>query len=301
MISDVSASFPEPPLPLGPSGLVALEADLLGAVASAKPRASTLDVIERVLRMRGGGGSVDSVHTALTTLALPVRLQFPLFSFHGNGGTWDDGADSPENTRVALTGIGRAAADAVSGTGQPVPWDLLNGSIHRGGARIAFTAKAVAYAMDRALTNEPIDTDHLDLCVASGAVARGDLQSYVDGQPADFDFDSTIVATKSGAVITGVPPRISPRTIADHVGRTYLLPTTDMTVGSDVRVDVWVPPEGGGSRLAPLLDRTDEALRERIVLWLGQPLPLFLAEWIRRHGPDRARAGLTLLATTSSE
>ena len=285
----------EPSLPVEASGLVQLEADLVRAVATAKPRATTLDVIERVLRMRGGVGSRESVHAALSTLSLPLRLNFPLFVFYGNGGTWDDGADEPQNTRIGLTEFGKAAADAATGTGPPIPWDLLNGSFHRAGSRAGFTPTGVAHAAEQVQAGEVIDTRFLDVMVASHGLARGDLGALVAGGVAEFEFSPRLERNDSGFVVTGVPPRTSPRHAAALISRKYLVPATDLTTGNEVRVEVWVPPEGGGERLAPLLAGKEHPLTERYVLDLGQPLNDFLSEWQLRHGPDSTRAGMDLM------
>ncbi|MEO6999736.1 MAG: hypothetical protein ABI112_16800 [Terracoccus sp.] len=129
-----------------PSGLTAFEIDVLRAVqectaAADGPYAPSTDVLERVEARTGVGPRYS--RRMLGDLTVDWVRHLPLLDGEGNFGSI--GGDAPADahyTQVRLTPVGELALASEAGTTGPLPLDLIEGSLYRGGRSPAVRPRA---------------------------------------------------------------------------------------------------------------------------------------------------------------
>ncbi|OFE17255.1 hypothetical protein BA895_17640 [Humibacillus sp. DSM 29435] len=120
-----------------PSGLTAVEIDLLRAVQECTaavdgPYAPSTDVLELVDARTGVGPRY--AQQILADLTAGWVRHLPLLDGGGNfGSICGDGPADAQYTEVRLTSVGELALASEAGAIGPLPFDLIEGSLYRGG------------------------------------------------------------------------------------------------------------------------------------------------------------------------
>jgi hypothetical protein len=193
------------------TGLGPLEVALLRAVAALTetglvPTAAVLDVLES----REHFGATYATD-ALQDLGAPWRVHLRLFERGGNWGGPDDPMADARYTEVGLSEIGRLALSAERGQVGPVPIDLVNGSVYRGGRVPPLDPVRTVRLLRRSARGDALDPAALDDLVRlpTGGTVSGDLDALHDGRAARVQMSCRIGREDSPdgrlLVLTGTP------------------------------------------------------------------------------------------------
>ncbi|MGN6600031.1 MAG: hypothetical protein ACTHMW_12240, partial [Actinomycetes bacterium] len=169
------------------SGLGGLEVTVLEAVAAIAdrdvPTPQVLDYLEADARL-----GPDYAVRVMQDLGVPWRVPLQLLHLVGNwGSSHGDPAADARYTRVGLSEVGRLALRAEKGDLGPVPVELVNGSVHRGGHVPLLDPRAVVRLLLDSLTREVEITDRLAsglVRLPTGGVVDGDLVGLAQGRRA---------------------------------------------------------------------------------------------------------------------
>jgi len=199
---------------MGAAGLDAVEAalldavDLLGADHLGEPVAC--DRVLRVLEQRGQADA-GTAYAALLRRGRPWSVHLPLVELLGNAGSRDDRAADPEHLEVRLSPVGALAQAAERGEAGPVPLDLIEGTVFRGGRQPAYEPAAVVSAL---LAGR---TDLGPPAFPTGGVVGGQLEALRRGDGARITVASTIRAEGGHLAITEIPYGVGPQDLRDRV------------------------------------------------------------------------------------
>lgn len=134
------------------------------------------------------------MYRVLQDLTVSWRLHLPLLDGQGNfGSPGNDPAADATYTEVRLSPIGRLALRAEDGEVGPLPLDLIEGTVYRGGSVPPFAPLTVVDTLRRLLPEpaKPFTSAELNLLVGpptlpTGGSVEGDLPALLRGEPTEM-------------------------------------------------------------------------------------------------------------------
>ncbi|MGQ0845403.1 MAG: DNA gyrase subunit A [Sporichthyaceae bacterium] len=266
------------------------------------------------------GQNAADAYVAMVELAQPWRSNLPLLEGHGNfGAPGNDPPADAEYTECRLSPAGRAAVAAERGSGPPIPFDLVNGSMFRGGVRPPYAPERVAEAVLRvarggeaeaaAWTFDRPDFPGGATCYVARHAREGDLSR---GRPSSFTFQSTIrdagPGRSPGLEIVALPPYANPDEVclaivdyATKLGAAAPLHClNDFSNEAGVRIECRACAGASLDALRAFLIAAPGVV-VHLDVRLSAPAGDLLTGWIDHHGPDAAAAGAEVLRTLTSE
>ena len=295
------------------TGLGPLEVAVLAAVAEVggtpegeyRRTTRVLDLLER-----DQGFWARYAYPLLQDLAAPWRLHLPLLDGLGNWGSQHgDPAADTRYTEVRLAPTGALALAAERDEVGPVPLDIVEGSLYRGGPVPPFAPDRVVEALT---TGSP---DAGPPAMPTGGTVRGDVEALLAGRPARLELGCTVVWEPDRLVLTEIPLGVTIDALAEHLASRVAVTRGRQRadhVPDDPDAEAAIPPvldvrdESSGQSgirvvctLAPGAD-VDEARR-----WLRSVWPVTVEVDCRLPAPMRERllawdrgdgSGLTALA-----
>ncbi len=299
----------------GRTGLGLLEVAILEAVESAgggagQPYRRTSDVLVLLEDVHGVGPR--HAYPLVVDLAVPWLRHLPLLDGYGNlGSRHGDQSAEAKYTEIRLSPTGALALAAERGEVGPLPLDLIEGTMWRGGRVPAFDPRRVLDALAAGAAEAGPPT------TASGGRVGGEIDVLLAGGEARLRFVCTIIEEPGILVITEVP-LCAPtdqvvQFVAARASRHERLPLGHLDRGdlpalpSAPVIHISDDSTGAGirivCRLAPDADAV-EARRWLTAIWpvtveadcrLPAPMPDRLRTW---HGGDGS--GVAALAAMSS-
>jgi DNA gyrase/topoisomerase IV subunit A len=265
-------------------------------------------------------------YDVLCDLARPWQVPVCLVDGHGNFGSPDDPAAGPRYTEARLTPAGALAVAAEQGGVPPLPIDLLNGSVYRGGARPPFEPTRLLDALIAIVSDPRVSDGRLSELAGvpafpSGCEITGEVGALLAGRQATLHCSARITrAMRDGNAVlelTNFPPgwgsdRIG-RHLAERVNLRHVLrdrPKLSERATLDLR-DIRNESFGGREVLVCILRPgadVDEIERRVLAIWgvsidvgchLGAPLPTLLRTWVDRHATETTADALRRLRRAS--
>lgn len=275
------------------SGLVPFERALLRAVADCGKRGS----LQVLTKLAGGVPPYppNAAYRALADLTKTYVVPLPLITGDGNFGLWDEEPADPAYTKCTPSRMGMLALSAIRGDGPPIPFDLINGSLHRGGARPALDPRRVANAILEITRVDHVAPARVREAVGApmfltGCKVEGDVENLLAGNRTSFTFTGRVSQSKEGLFVTGLPvgtPEAAvERDIKTVLGRFAMSHSTPdaprIFVGVTTKDDLDTFIE---SLLAlPSMTSTLE-------LDMAAPVDELIERWIHQRGREDAAAG----------
>jgi hypothetical protein len=181
---------------LGPVEVALVDAvDLIGRDGEPVRCSDVLDVVET----RAGIGP-RYAWPVLVDLGVPWRRHLSLVELYGNCGTaLGDPPAEPEYVEARLAPVGVLALAAERGDVGPLPLDLVDGSLYRGGRVPPFDPARVVGALLAGATDAGVPV------LPTGGTVEGDLEALLAGRPVRLTLGCTIRAEGGRLVITEVP------------------------------------------------------------------------------------------------
>lgn len=285
------------------TGLGPLEVALLRSVAATTPsgagtkpvRVKTSRVLDHLEVAEHCGAVYGAL--ALQHLGTPWTVPVPLFDLEGNWGSMhgDPPAD-PQYTDVGLSAVGALALAAEQHQTGPVPVDLVNGSVYRGGRVPPLDPQRTLEVLTRLVAGEPVnDAAFTDLVrVPTGGVVHGDLPALYAGRRARLLLSCRIEreGTTAGRrlVITGTPPGVTIDDIEDRLDSRVR--TARHVVSGRHRTELGRrEADPGALTVAEVRDESSYRTATRVVVALRADADLDVAErWVRSVWPVTVEA-----------
>jgi DNA gyrase subunit A len=298
------------------TGLGPIETTVLATIAEAgalpdRPHHKCSNIIAATTDT---GFSPRYVYEVITELGSDWKVPLTLVDGHGNFGSPDphDRPANPRYTEARLTFVGALAVEAEHNVAPPVPIDLVNGDVYRGGRRPPFRAAAISAAL-RAAANGADDTEIAALVGAPMFPTRCDVDTDLDallaGQEVTLTCRATVNMREDGAIeLRNFPPGSSAETAGQAIfervnneSRVAEYPELREKTSLFLRD---VRNESAGSQLLVCVPRRDadtRVVRDRLLgIWgvhknmqasLGAPVGDLLRHWVDRHGAEATVAG----------
>lgn len=136
----------------------------------------------------------------LVDLGVAWRRHLPLVELYGNcGSALGDPPAEPVDVETRLSPVGVLALAAERGDVGPLPLDLVDGSLYRGGRVPPFDPTRVVGALLAGATDAGVPV------LPTGGTVEGDIEGLLAGRPVRLTLGCTIRAEGGRLVITEVP------------------------------------------------------------------------------------------------
>lgn len=277
------------PIPLGKAGLDLFELSLAGAV-DRNGKKGSMEVLSAMAR---GVPAYQpaSTYAALCALSHDYLMPLPLIVADGNMGLWSEPAAPPEYTRCSLSPSAKHALKAEQSGEAPIPFDLINGDLHRGGSRPPLDPRTVAMLLAGKAGSDPVKAIELNaMWTPANAQADGDWPKLFAGEKVKFAFYGRVALIDGQLVVNGIPPGSDPRPLEMQIHSRTGRKSLDMSGPSGPRIQVSLKPDDDAESIARQILEIP-AMTSHMELNFGTSILDIVEAWISAHGDQAASRG----------
>lgn len=245
-------------------------------------------------------------YDVLCDLARPWQVHLRLVDFNGNYGSRDFSAAMSRYTEARLSPLGELALAVERGYVGPLPFGLINGSMHVDGPTPPFDPRRLLSAL-RAV-DEGADDEAVTVLLGppsspTGCEVRGDVDELLTTGTAELILLARIEKTETSwareLIISALPPGSSAREVVTALDRTRSLPIVDINDHSTgltgiVEIGVRLTDEADPASVAERL-REMWPLRQFVTVRMGASPAVVLRRWMDVHAGNDATSRLDQL------